>query len=138
MDEKILFNLSLDHWPAILLSFIPAVITLACILYMYFRLPAYRIHNTYVLFLVSAFIWQVNDSLSRMSLAMETARAWDRLLIVGWMMIVPSCIHFAILITGRSRLSSSKGFVLMLYLSAYFFIVTLGSGLFNQDFIYSS
>jgi anti-sigma regulatory factor (Ser/Thr protein kinase) len=138
MDEKILFNLSLDHWPAILLSFIPAMITLACILYMYFRLPAYRIHNLYVLFLVSAFIWQVNDSFSRMSVTMETARAWDRLLIVGWMMIVPSTIHFAMLFTGRSGLSSSKGFVLMLYLSAYFFIVTLGSGLFNQDFIYNS
>jgi hypothetical protein len=74
MDAATLFNLSFTHWQAVLLSLIPALIILSAIIY-FRRFPSYKINKVYLLYLFSILAWQLNDSFSRMSIHIETARA---------------------------------------------------------------
>src|SRR5947207_3032301 len=121
MDANTLFNLGFEHWPAFLLSFIPALITLGAIIYFFFNFPSYKINKIYLLFLFSLFAWQINDTLIRMSLSEETARSWDRLLAITWMILIPSSIHFILLLNGRKKLSNNSLLIISLYISAIFF-----------------
>ena len=137
MDSDILFNFSLVHWQAFLLSFVPAMISLGYIVY-YLKFPKYRIHRIYLLLLFSIFLWQIDESFSRISLSEETARAWDRLLIIGWIMLIPSNVQWAFLLTGRKIWSNNYGFIILLYFPAYLFGILLCSGAYSQSFIYKS
>lgn len=136
MSPETLFNLGFDHWQAFLLSFIPALITLVAIIY-FWRFPSYRINRVYLLYLFGILSWQVNDSLARMSLSEETARSWDRLLAIGWLLQFPSTIHFAFLLTGKKKIASRPWFILLLYFPTGLIGLLLCSGLFQQPFVYS-
>src|SRR5690349_15722310 len=135
METQSFFNLGFNHWEALLLSLIPAIITLACFIY-FSKSPGYTINRVYLLFLFSLFIWQLNDSLSRMSLDEETARSWDKLLSLGWMLVVPSGIHWVLLLTGKRRLTSNYWVIVCLYFPAFLFSALLSSGRFFQPFVY--
>jgi hypothetical protein len=137
MDVKTLFHLGFDHWQALLLSFIPAIITLCIIIHIYSKFPSYKRNKVYLLFLFSMFVYQINDSMSRMSLSEETARSWDRLLVISWSMLVPSGLHWALLLVGRRKLANTEWFLILLYFSSFFFAIPLCAGLYSQPFAYS-
>src|SRR5438093_7308204 len=138
MSLKTLFDLGFAHWPALLLSFLPALITLAAMIYTWLKFPPYKINKIYLLFLLSIFTWQLNDSFGRMSHSEETARGWDRLLSLGWMMQFPTGIHWALLLIGEKKLSESSWFLILIYFLAFFFSILLCGGLYSQSFTYSS
>lgn len=137
MSAETLFNLGLDHWQAFLLSFIPALLTLGLFVHIYSKFPAYKMNRIYLLYLLSMFMYQINDSLVRLSKSEDTARSWDRLLGILWALIVPAGLHWALFLTG-SRLASRLRFIAPLYFSLIFFAIPLIAGLYSQPFIYST
>src|SRR5436305_1582262 len=137
MSVGTLFNLGLQHWQAILLAMVPALITLASIIY-FWRFPSYQINKVYRLYLFCIFAWQINDCLSRMSLSAETASYWDRLLVFAWLFQFPSSLHFILLLVGKRRLANNPWFILAFYFPAVLVAIMLCSGIIKQPFIYSS
>ena len=138
MSAETLFNLDLNHWQAFLLSFIPALITLGLAIYVYYRLPFYNMNRIYLLFLFSLFVYQLNDSMHRLSGSEETARSWDRLLAILWTIIAPTGLHWAMYLAGKKKLANNPRFIVPLYLSNIFFAIPLIAGLYSQPFIYSA
>ena len=136
MSPDSLFNLGFHNWQAFLLAFIPAIITLIIAIHIFSRFPSYRINRVYLLFLFSMFVFQINDSLARLSLNEETARSWDRLLIIFWIMILPSCFHWALLLTGIKKVGNDYWVIMPLYFSAVVFALPVIAGLYNQPFIH--
>ena len=128
MDTKTLLDLNFDHWQAFLLSFIPALITAGLIFYVYYKLPFYKMNRIYLLFLFSLFMYQVNDSMHRMSGSEETARSWDRLLAILWTIIAPTGFHWALFLTGKKKLANNLRFIAPLYFSLLFFTIPLVAG----------
>ncbi|MEO6453796.1 MAG: histidine kinase [Ginsengibacter sp.] len=137
MNTKTLINLNFDHWQAFLLSFIPALITLGLILYVYYKLPFYKMNRINLLFLFSLFAYQVNDSMHRISGSEETARSWDRLLAILWTIIAPTGLHWALFLTGKKKLANNFRFIVPLYFSLLFFTIPLVAGMYSQPFLYS-
>src|SRR4051812_16770969 len=138
METVTLFNLGFEHWQAFLLSFIPSLITLILIIHIHSNFPSYKMNRVYILFLTSMFVYQINDSIVRLSLTEETARSWDKLLVIGWTILVPSGLHWAMLLTGNRKLGNNPRFIVPLYLSAFFFSIPVCSGLYSQPFTYST
>src|SRR4051794_9522614 len=103
MEAKTLFNLGYEHWEAALLSFIPALVTLFLIIHIYTRFPSYRMNKIYLLFLFAMFVYQINDTMMRMSKSEDTARSWDRLLAILWAVLAPAGLHWALLLTGKRK-----------------------------------
>ncbi len=73
-----------------------------------------------------------------MSISIQTARSWDRLLCFGWILQFPSCIHFVLLLIGEIKLSNKSWFIFILYFPAFLFSVLLCSDLYTQSFTYLS
>jgi hypothetical protein len=138
MSTETLFNLSFSHWQAFLLSFIPALGTLGSAVYIYSKFPAYKMTRVYLLFLGSMCVYQLNDSMHRLSGSEDTARAWDRLLVLLWVIIAPTALHWSLLLVGNKKLGNSLRFLVPLYFSALFLAIPLIAGLYSQPFSYSS
>jgi hypothetical protein len=136
MSWESLFNLGFEHWKAFLLAFIPAIITLIIAIHIYAKFPDYRINNIYLLFLFSMFVFQLNDALARLSMSEETARSWDRLLIILWILILPSSFHWALLLTGIKKIGNDYWIITPLYFSAIVFSIPVVAGLYVQPFTY--
>ena len=136
MSPDALFNLGFHNWQAFLLAIIPAIITLIIAIHIFSRFPSYRINRVYLLFLFTMFVFQVNDSLARLSVTEETARSWDRLLIIFWMMILPSSFHWALLLTGIKKVGNDYWVIMPLYFSAIIFSIPVVAGLYDQPFIH--
>ncbi|MEO7309085.1 MAG: histidine kinase [Chitinophagaceae bacterium] len=137
MDTDTLFNISFAHWQAFLLSFIPAIITLGAIIY-FWNFPFSKIHKIYLVYLFSIFAWQINDSFGRLSIEIETARSWDRLLVFVYIMQFPSWLHCVLLLTGKIRLSNNIWLIIFIYFTTFVFAIFLSAGLYTQSFTYSS
>jgi len=133
MFAQTLFELKFLHWQSVLLALIPAIATLCTMIYLFLRFPGYKVNRLLIYFL-GIFAWQVNDSLSRMSTTIETARTWDRILGIAWMIQFPAFIHYVLLLTGKKKLASSSWFIFLIYLPAFFFASLLSTGLYTQSF----
>jgi hypothetical protein len=137
MDADTLFNLGFQHWQAILLSFIPAIITLGAIVY-FWNFPFNKINKIYLLYLIAIFSWQLNDTLCRMSGSMLTAQYWDRLFVFGYIMQFPAWLHCVLLLTGKKKTAANLWFIILTYTPTFAIAVFLCAGLYSQTFTYSA
>ncbi len=137
MNAVSLFKLGFTHWQAILLSFIPALITLSAIVY-FSRFLFNRLNKTYLFYLVCIFAWQLNDTLCRMSIDLETAQSWNRLLIFVYIMQFPAWLHCTFLLTRLPKLSDNNWLLVSIYVPSFVFSVLLCAGLYTQSFSYSA
>ncbi|PCJ81376.1 MAG: hypothetical protein COA57_14285 [Flavobacteriales bacterium] len=125
-----LFSFTLDNWQAALFSFIPALVNLCIFIYVYFLVPKTKTTTTFSLFVLSLFVWQMHETMMRLSLTAQTAILWNQLLNVGSSFIVPFGLHFALIFTRREKLANSS-LLLFLYLPYVFLSLIVSSGI-NQ------
>jgi anti-sigma regulatory factor (Ser/Thr protein kinase) len=137
MNADTLFNLGFAHWQAFFLSFVPALITLAAIIY-FWNFPFNTINKVYLLCIIGIFGWQLNDSLSRLSGSIETAQSWNRLLSFAYLMQFPSWLHCVLLLTGKNKVANNHSFIILIYFTTLVFAIFLSSGLYSQSYMYSS
>ena len=74
------------------------------------------------------FVYQINDSIARMSATEETARSWDRLLAIAWTIMVPSGLHWAMFLTGKIKLANNLRFIIPSLFSLHSFFNTIMCG----------
>ena len=118
---KTLFDLNIDNLEGILLALIPAALNVFIFFYIIFRLPQNPTSNTFALFVISLATWQVSDVFARMSGTAEAALLWNRLLIIGPLLISPAGIHFTLLFTEQTKTVRSFRFLFVLYFPAILF-----------------
>ncbi|MES2777748.1 MAG: histidine kinase [Bacteroidota bacterium] len=135
MDTSSLFNLGFEHWQAFLLSFIPAMITLAAMIY-FWNFPAKKINRIFLQYLVSTFAWQVNECLGRLSRTEDTARIWDRAMEPVYIIQFTSWLHCVLLLSGKMY-AKKRWFIYMLYTTTFSIGIAFSAGIFTQHFSYS-
>jgi PAS domain-containing protein len=137
VDAGTLFNLGFQHWQAFLLAFIPALITVGAIVY-FSKFPPYKLNRIYLIFLIGICGWQMNDSISRLSLSEVTAKSWDRMLIFVYLSQFPFGLHFDLLLAGKKKFANSISFIVLIYFPTFLFAILLCSGFYSQSYTYSS
>jgi signal transduction histidine kinase len=87
-----------------LLSFLPALLNVGILIYVFFFVPKGKTTDIFSFFVFALLLWQIEDTIVRLCDTMETARYWDRILCIGWAGFAPIAVHFA------CRYSSLKAF----------------------------
>ncbi|HEV7230852.1 MAG TPA: hypothetical protein VGO45_05965, partial [Bacteroidia bacterium] len=59
--EKVLFDLSFNHWASLLLALVPALINLIIFLYISFFFPKNETNRTLAVFILLLFLWEGTD-----------------------------------------------------------------------------
>lgn len=117
--EQAFFYLSFERYPAILLALIPALLNVAIFFYVVFKLPLNRITKVFSGFLLALFCWQMVDVATRAAKYEATASLWESFLSLGWMMMAPLGLHFALLYNGRRKFATSVFGFTVLYFPAF-------------------
>ncbi|HEX8334374.1 MAG TPA: histidine kinase N-terminal 7TM domain-containing protein, partial [Segetibacter sp.] len=87
-----------------LLSFLPALLNVGILLYIFFFLPKGKTTDIFGFFVLALVLWQAEDTIVRLCSTAETASFWDQMLCIGWQGFAPIALHFA------CRYSSLKHF----------------------------
>lgn len=124
--KQILTDFNFDHWEAILLSTLPALLNLFIFFYVKIKFESDKISKVFSLFVLSLVVFQLDDSFVRMSATIETAILWNAILTAGGLFLTSLGIHFTLLFTGRKKYAESFIVQFLLYAPAFiFFILTL-------------
>lgn len=105
----------LANWPVVLLALVPALLNVAIFVYVLVRSKRNALTYSFALFVASLVVWQISESLMRMSRTAETAAFWGDVLAGGGLLIGPFGVHFALLFTERRDLARSPIVWLSLY-----------------------
>ncbi|HYO21088.1 MAG TPA: histidine kinase N-terminal 7TM domain-containing protein, partial [Flavisolibacter sp.] len=105
-----------------LLSFLPALLNIGIVVYIFVFLPKSKTTDVFTLFVIALVLWQSEDTIVRVCDTAETARFWDRLLAAGWIGFAPFAFHFACRYTSFKR-AERRSFLLAIYLPFIFFYV---------------
>jgi two-component system sensor histidine kinase UhpB len=98
-----------------LLSFIPALLNVAILIYIFYYQPKGRTTDIFSFFVIALITWQIEDTILRITVQEETARLWDKLLCIGWIGVGPLVFHFACRYAGLRKLHS-RGALIATYL----------------------
>ena len=128
--KSILFNLDLTHWPAVLLSLLPALLNLFIFIYVRIKFPTDKISRVFSFYLVALIVYQFSDTFTRLSSNVETATLWSCIFMVGILFMVPLGLHFALLFVGKKKFTSSLAGQIFLYLPVPVFLIYV---LLNKD-----
>jgi signal transduction histidine kinase len=123
------FSFTLAHWPVAALALIPALLNVAVLAYLVLRVKKTAVTYTFAAFVASLTVWQISDTMTRLSSTAEGATFWIRALGLGALLITPIGLHFALLFTGREGLARSPLVLALLYLPALGFEVFARAGL---------
>jgi PAS domain S-box-containing protein len=105
-----------------LIAFIPALINISLIVYILFFLPRNRLVNIFTILTVCAALWQIDDSLARISSSANMADFWDCILCAGWMLVGPLCLHFSLLYCKIIKENISFLHIGFLYFPSFIFM----------------
>lgn len=116
-----MFNFTLQNPYSFLIAFIPALLSFALFAYILFALPKNRLTNVFALLTFSCALWQIADSLQRVTVTAEAADFWDSIFCISWIFIGALCLHFALLYTQTLRLNYSRFSIPFLYAPGFLF-----------------
>lgn len=132
--QQILFDFNFDHWQAILLSSLPALLNLFIFFYVRIKFQTDKISKLFSLYLLSLIVFQVCDTFVRMSNSEETAILWNSIFMIGVLFLAPIGVHFSLLYTGKKKFAESFTVHFFLYAPAFaFFMLTF---LLKEDYYY--
>lgn len=121
--NEILFKLDLAHWPAILLSLLPALLNVFILIYVKVKFKGDKISKIFSFYLLAMIIYQFGDTFCRMSVTEETATLWYSILYLGLLFMVPLGVHFTLLFTGKKKIAGSLIAQTILYLPVPVFLI---------------
>lgn len=110
------FDFTFELWRQALASGIPTVISLGIIVYVALRFPRNLLTFTFLLFVFSLFIWQADNTLSRISVTAQMAAFWGQMLAIGSILMIPAGIHFALIFGGYKKIANSPIVIALLYI----------------------
>ncbi len=128
--KTILHDLQLNHWQAILLSALPALLNLFIFIYVRIKFPDNKTSITFSLLLLALILFQLGDTFVRMSGSMETAISWNAIFSCGPLFIAPLGLQFCLLYTGRKKYAESFLVQFLLYTPSIILFVLI---LLNSD-----
>ncbi|CAN5899226.1 hypothetical protein BH11BAC7_BH11BAC7_24770 [soil metagenome] len=123
--NTILSGLSLTHWPAILLSALPALLNIFIFIYVRVKFPSDKISKVFSFYLIALISFQLSDTFLRMSTTLETATMWSSIFMFGVLFMTPIGLHFTLLFTGKKKIADSFAFQLFLYLPVAVLLIML-------------
>ncbi|NQY67907.1 MAG: PAS domain S-box protein, partial [Flavobacteriales bacterium] len=133
-----LHNYNVVHWESVLLALIPGILNMGISIFALRTLPK---NSTTVLFaclVLSMTIWQISDTMVRLSANYITAKFWLDMLFFGVLFIGPFSVHFALLYSGNKKITHSFLMMTGLYLPSLFFEVSGRAELFKHSLEFSS
>src|SRR4051812_9090826 len=116
-----MFNFTLQNPFSFLIAFIPALLNFALVIYILFALPKNRITNIFALLTLCCALWQLGDSVLRITSTAEQADFWDSVFCITWIFIGSLCLHFALLYTQSIKQEYSRFYVPFLYAPGFLF-----------------
>ncbi|HXC06347.1 MAG TPA: PAS domain S-box protein, partial [Bacteroidia bacterium] len=96
MNLSLIHNLHFDHWGLIAAGLLPLLINVSIIIYVSFTLPPSRTHTSFLVFVFSVAIWQLSDTMLRMSSNALTATYWTRIDNISMLFVAPFAILFGL------------------------------------------
>src|SRR2546423_11954839 len=130
-----MFNFTFQNPYGFLCAFIPALFNLALVIYILFFLPRNRLTNIFALLTFACALWQVSDSLQRITLTAKAADFWDSIFSISWIFIGPLCLHFSIFYTQIIK-SFSRVYIPLLYAPGFIFLSLYQSHYYEHIFHY--
>lgn len=136
--KSILSDLNFDHWQAILLSGIPALLNL--FIFFYFRsiCPDNKVSRIFSMFLLALVVYQLGDTFLRMSGTQDTAIVWNVIFMPGVLFVMPFGLHFSMVYTGRKKIADSFLFQFLNYTPAVVLVILTFLNMDNQSYHESS
>src|SRR5688572_15687245 len=95
-----------DNMGSALLAFIPALLNIGLIFYIFYHLPKSKTTDIFTCFVFALVLWQTEDTILRLCSSSETARFWDSIFCLGWLGMAPLAFHFACRYAGLKKLYS--------------------------------
>ncbi|MBI2968629.1 MAG: PAS domain S-box protein [Bacteroidetes bacterium] len=136
--KELLLNFDFQYWKIALFYFIPAVVNLGLFIYSFVFLPRSHTQVTFAQFVFCVLIWQVSDTVTRLSASVDTVKLWFQILSFGIIFITPAGVHFALMFTNHNRWKKSVNLLGILYLPAIFFTVLSAAGIIPTDCVPSA
>lgn len=115
-----------------LLALIPALLNVGIVVYIFFFLPKGRTTDVFTFFVVALILWQVEDTVLRLTTSEDTAVFWDRILSVGWLSLGPLFFHFAARYAGVKILYSRAALIAVYLPFIIFYLLYLAN---NKAFV---
>ncbi|MDQ3109422.1 MAG: ATP-binding protein [Bacteroidota bacterium] len=113
--KDILSDLSLTHWPAILLSAVPCLLNIFIFIYVRIKFPSDKISKVFSFYLIALMSFQLSNTFMRMSNTVETATMWSSIFMFGVLFMTPLGLHFTLFFTGLKKQADSFAFQILLY-----------------------
>lgn len=124
MDQ--ISNFSFSHYPAVLLSAIPFCINIGLFIYVFFFLPKNKLNTTFSVFLITLCIWQLSNTMVRLSGSEEMVKLWYDMLNPLSHFMAPTALHFTLLFSNSRWFN--RWTLTVIYVPALFFMVTAIGG----------
>lgn len=129
-----MFEFNFDHLTGFLIAYIPALLNLGIVLYIYLYLPENRLTNVFALLGLTLAGWQINDSVARISTSAAMADQWDVILCIFWIFVGPLYLHFALLYFEILKKGHSRVPLLFLYVPGIIFMLLYQGHLYPHIF----
>jgi signal transduction histidine kinase len=132
--ENTHLNFQFDHWQAILLSALPALLNLFIFCYVRLSFTSDKTTKTFSLFLLALIIFQVSDTFIRMSPTVDMAMFWSSTLAIGVLLVTPLGLQFCLLYSGKKKYAESFTVQLLLFAPAVIFSIL---NFLHKEYIFS-
>ncbi len=130
-----LFDFSFEHWPAILLSFIPALFNLSIFFYVLFYVKRTRISTVFLFMVFFLFMWQMEETMLRVSATEQCARLWNRMFSVSTGFITASGLHFILMLIDKDKWGKSLPILAAVYIPNLLLCMTFAADVAYSDFV---
>lgn len=109
-----------------LLALIPALINLGLFIYAFYFLKNNKLVSVFSFMVLTCFIWQLSDGLTRIIDDIELLTRIYRILFFGVLFLLPTSVHFSLLYTNWLKKNKPSFFLTGLYLpSTIFYLCNL-------------
>ncbi len=133
-----MFNFHFHNSVGFLIAFIPALMNLGIVGYIFWKLPENRLTSVFALLSLALACWQINDSITRISPSGQITDTWDIIFCASWLFVGPLCLHFALLYTSILKQKRSRTTLLLLYVPAIVFTLLYQARVYSHIYTYEN
>lgn len=122
------FQFDLTYWQPFLLAFLPLLINLSVFTYVFLRLPGTRLNVMFLFFIFNLCIWQMLDSITRITSSEEQVRLWYDMFSPFISLVTVLSLHFSLIFANRAKLLGRPWILVLIYAPALFFVLASNGG----------
>ena len=133
-----MLEFNFNNYLGFLIAFIPALLNVTIVGYIFWKLPENRLTNVFAMLAFALACWQVNDSITRISLSAQVTDTWDLIFCAAWLFVGPLCLHFALLYTSHLKKERSRTTLMLLYFPTLVFMLLYQARVYPHIYIYNN